>query len=310
MDLYDDVDLPEPSTLFDDYKGRTPYAERCWMRLFGMQEHILNITPSPGSYNMSERRYEFLARMTHKQREAFHHAYDPDNAKYYELRNTGKLEGQTLDRYKYQRFLKDYLRCVAAIDDNVGRMLAYLERSGQAENTVVVYSSDQGFFTGEHGWNDKRWMYEETLQMPFLMRFPGRIDPGTKIDAMIQNIDYAPTFLDIAGVKIPDEVQGRSLLPLLKGDTPDDWRQSIYYHYYMDGAYNLPRFEGVRTDRYKLINYYYPEQDWELFDLTNDPQELRSVHDDPEYADVRKELLEELARLRKQYQLPPLDTGQ
>lgn len=306
MDLYDNDTLPEPETLFDDYQGRSRYAEECWMRLWGMEEHILNIVPPAGQYDMNERRYEFLGRMTDEQRAAFHKAYDFENAEYYRLVDQGIMQGRMLDTYKYQRFLKDYLRCVAAIDDNVGRLLDWLDEQGLAENTIVVYSSDQGFFTGEHGWNDKRWMYEETVSMPLVMRWPGHIKPGVKVDAMVQNIDYAPTFLDAAGVDVPEEVQGRSLLPLFNGETPEDWRNAIYYHYYMDGAYNLPRFEGVRTDRYKLINYYYPEQAWELFDLEKDPNEVNSVHDDPAYAGIKSMLMEKLEDLRDEYDLPPL----
>lgn len=303
MDICDGKTLPEPETLFDDYQGRTRYAEQCWMRLFGMEEHILNITPPAGQYDMNQREFQFLGRMTDEQRTAFHRSYDPDNEEYRVLRTAGQLEGRGLGRYMYQRFLKDYLGCVAAIDDNVGRILTWLDEQGLSENTVVVYSSDQGFFTGEHGWNDKRWMYEETVSMPLMMRWPDRIAPGTNVSAMVQNIDYAPTFLDIAGVPVPDEIQGRSLLPLFGGNVPDDWRDAIYYHYYMDGAYNLPRFEGVRTERYKLINYYFPEQDWELFDLEKDPHELRSVYGDSQYADVRDALKRELQRLRKQYEV-------
>jgi len=309
MDICDGRVLPEPPTLFDDYQNRSPYAEQCWMRLFGMEEHILNIVPLAGQYDANEREYQFLRRMTETQRQAFHRAYDPDNDEYRRLRAEGKLEGRALDRYKYQRFLKDYLGCVAAIDDNVGRILDWIDKQGLSENTVVVYSSDQGFFTGEHGWNDKRWMYEETLSMPLLMRWPGKIKPGIKIDAMVQNIDYAPTFLAMAGAAIPDEVQGQSMIPLLGGEPPDDWRQSIYYHYYMDGAYNLPRFEGVRTNRYKLINYYHPDQAWELFDLKEDPQEMRSVHGKLDYAGIQSGLENELERLRDQYGLPLESNG-
>lgn len=308
MDKYEGIDLPEPPTLFDDYKGRTAYAERCWMRLFGMDEHILNIVPHSGQYDMNEHKFQFLGRMTEAQRAAFHKAYDPDNDEYRRLCAGGKLEGRAMDRYKYQRFLKDYLRCVAAIDDNVGRILDWLEAEGLADNTVVVYSSDQGFFTGEHGWNDKRWMYEESLSMPLMMRWPGRIPSGIKIRSMVQNIDYAPTFLDMAGVPIPEEVQGRSLLPLFEGKVPSNWRDAIYYHYYMDGAYNLPRFEGVRTERYKLINYYHPEQDWELFDLQEDPREMKSVYGNPVYSDIQKQMKTKLQQLREQYDLPPLGT--
>ena len=309
MDLCDGKTLPEPATLFDDYQNRTRYAEQCWMRLFGMEEHILNIVPPAGQYDTSQRKFQFLGRMTESQREAFHRAYDPDNEAYRHLRAAGQLEGRALDRYKYQRFLKDYLGCVAAIDDNVGRILDWIEGQGLRENTVVVYSSDQGFFTGEHGWNDKRWMYEETLSMPLMMRWPGRIPSGITIRSMVQNIDYAPTFLDMAGAPIPAEVQGRSMLPLFGGKRPGDWRDAVYYHYYMDGAYNLPRFEGVRTDRYKLISYYFPRQEWELFDLKEDPQEMRSVYGDPEYEEIRKALKQNLERLRRQYDLPPQTSG-
>ena len=307
MNNYDDVTLPIPSTFFDDFKNRSPYAGKCWMKLAGMQEPILNITPRAGRYDINERKFEFLKRMTPDQRDAFHRSYDPDNDAYRRDRAAGKLNGDDLSRYKYQRFIKDYIRCVDAIDDNVGRLLKWLEDNNLADNTVVVYSSDQGFFTGEHGWNDKRWMYEETVSMPLMMRWPGHIKPGTRVNAMVQNIDYAPTFLDIAGAKTPDEVQGRSLLPLFSGNTPSDWRKAIYYHYYDDGSYNLPRFEGVRDARYKLVNYYFPKQEWELFDLEKDPNEIRSVYGDPAYAEVQKKLNQDLQRLRKQYDLPPLN---
>ena len=173
------------------------------------------------------------------------------------------------------------------------------------DNTIVIYSSDQGYYTGEHGWAEKRWMYEESLRMPLVMRWPGRIKPGTRIDGMVQNIDYAPTFIEIAGATVPAAMQGKSLLPLLTGKTPDRWRQSIYYHYYDHGAHNVPRHEGVRTGRYKLIHYYTDGQ-WELFDLEKDPNELTSKYNDPAYADVQSKLNLELATLRKQYKLPLL----
>ena len=304
MKMLEGQQVAEPETLFDTYKGRSSYAGKCWMRLFGMSEHVLNITPPLGEYDSGKQPYQFLGRMTQSQRAAFHQAYDSENKIYRRRVADGVLNGRSLDRYKYQRFMKDYLRCVAAIDDNVGRILEYLDSHGLAQNTLVVYSSDQGFFTGEHGWNDKRWMYEQSLSMPLLMRWPAVIKPGARIEQMVQNIDYAPTFLDVAGVAVPNEVQGCSLVPLLQGQSPRSWRREIYYHYYMDKAYNLPRFEGVRTERYKLISYYKPSQEWELFDLQKDPNELQSVYGDASYRNVRARLKKKLAELRAKYDVP------
>lgn len=307
MDDYDGKDLPEPETLFDDYANRNSYAAKCWMALSGMQEHVLNIVPPQGECDINEKPHTFLGRMSESQRAAYHAAYDPDNARYREMKAAGRLEGEALTRYKYQRFIKDYLGCVSAIDDNIGRILAWLEAEGLADNTMVIYSSDQGFFTGEHGWAEKRWMYEESFMMPLIMRWPGRIAPGTRIDALVQNIDYAPTLLDIAGVEIPDEIQGRSLQPLFGGKVPADWRRSIYYHYYDDRAYNLPRFEGVRNHRWKLIHYYRPTEEWELFDLKQDPQEMNSLAADPARAKQLDRMKAQLQKLRTQYRLPALE---
>ncbi len=308
MDKYDAMTLPVPATLFDDYRGRVDYVRQTQMEIRIMPEMLLNIVPLAGEpIDLSEHRYNWLARMTDAQKAAYHRAYDPDNRAFRAMVERGEMVGLTKEHYWYQRFMKDYLRCVAAIDDNVGRILDWLDENDLAENTIVIYSSDQGFFTGEHRWAEKRWMYEETLSMPFMMRWPGRITPGTRISAMIQNIDYAPTFLEIAGAEIPEDVQGRSLVPLLDGTPPEDWRDAVYYHYDDGDAYNLPKIEGVRTERYKLINYYAPRQAWELFDLQVDPLELRSVYDDPAYAAVRRDMLRELARMREKYD-SPIDT--
>ncbi len=218
--------------------------------------------------------------------------------------------------WKYQRFIKDYLRCVASIDDNVGRLLDYVDQEGITDNTVVIYTSDQGFFLGDHGWFDKRFMYEESLQMPFLVRYPAEIAPGTVIDAMALNVDFAPTFLDLAGALVPLFMQGHSLRPLWQSFVPDDWRQSMYYRYWMhmDSIHGVYSHYGVRTLRYKLI-YYYAQAlgtsgstddskppEWELFDLEKDPYEMHSVYADPEYAGVVDELKQELTRLRNKLQ--------
>lgn len=213
------------------------------------------------------------------------------------------LTGRALRSWLYQRYIKDYLRCVASIDDNVGRLLDYLDADGLTDDTVVIYTSDQGFFLGDHGWYDKRFMYEESLRMPFLVRYPREIPAGSTSEAMALNVDFAQTFLDYAGVPDPGDMQGASLRSVFAGNTPDDWRRSMYYRYFMhcDGSHNVYAHYGLRTHRHKLI-YYYEDQpeppEWELFDLERDPCELHSVYHDPAYAGVRDELRAELKRLR------------
>lgn len=234
------------------------------------------------------------------------------------------LEGHALRRWAYQHYIKDYLRVVAAIDEGVGRLLDYVDEAGLADDTIVIYTSDQGFFLGDHGWYDKRFMYEESLRMPFLIRYPREIAPGSACGEILTNVDFAPTFLEYAGVAAPAEFQGRSARPLLAGATPSDWQQSLYYRYWMNGAHhNVAAHYGIRTKRYKLIYYYYDglghagtqnvaltdgrgrpaercegDPEWELFDLEKDPAELRNVVDEPAYAGVRRELTDELHRLQ------------
>lgn len=212
------------------------------------------------------------------------------------------LTGQALKKWKYQRYIKDYLRCIASVDENVGRLLDYLDESGLAENTLVVYTSDQGFYLGEHGWFDKRFMYEESLRMPLLLRYPQKIKAGSVSDDIVLNLDFGETFLDFAGVSQPAEMQGQSFRPILEGKTAPDWRTSMYYHYYeYPAVHAVKRHYGIRTRRYKLIHFYYDIDAWELYDLEKDPNELNNVYDDPAYSDVVKELKTELEGLRKQY---------
>jgi arylsulfatase A-like enzyme len=212
------------------------------------------------------------------------------------------LTGQALKKWKYQRYIKDYLRCVASVDDNVGRLLDYLDGAALTENTVVIYTSDQGFYLGDHGWFDKRFMYEESLRMPLLVRYPKEIKPGSVNDDIVLNLDFAPTFLDFAGVARPDEMQGHSIRQLLQAKTPKDWRTSMYYHYYeYPGAHMVKRHYGVRTRRYKLIHFYDDIDAWELYDLEKDPNELNNVYGSREYAAIEKRLKAELQRLRKRY---------
>jgi arylsulfatase A-like enzyme len=298
---YEDQKIPEPPTLFDDYAGRASPATNQEMTI---RDHMypaydLKITPpDPDNEEDVSLWAASYDRMTSEQQAAWDEAYGPRNRDFAEA----GPEGDERVQYFYQRYIKDYLRCIASVDDNVGRILDYLDRTGLSENTLVVYSSDQGFFLGEHGWYDKRWMYEESLRMPFVARWPARIPPGTRVPRMIQNIDYAPTFLEAAGLPIPDDIQGESLLPLMQGRDPDTWRESIYYHYYeFPAVHMVARHYGVRTDRYKLIHYYQTGE-WELFDLERDPLELSSVYGEPSYAPVVEELRSELIRLRDLYQ--------
>jgi arylsulfatase A-like enzyme len=209
------------------------------------------------------------------------------------------LSGAALKRWKFKRYMQDYLACVAAVDDNVGRFLDYLDQNGLAENTIVIYTSDQGFFLGEHNFFDKRFMYEESLRMPFLIRWPARIKPGSVNKGMILNVDFAPMLLDAAGAKVPADMQGRSFLPLLRGQTPKEWRTSMYYRYYHPGHHNVAAHYGVRTDRYKLI-YFNKLNQWELYDLRKDPLETRNIYADPASAGLANKLKAEMYRLKKE----------
>lgn len=301
LKLYADVKVPEPSTLFDDYATRSDAAR---MQEMEIDRHMwmyydLQVPPidSDAELDGPDRwAAGSLDRMTAAQRAAFEAAYAAENAVF----RAAGLEGREVVSWKYQRYIKNYLRCIAGVDDSVGRLLDYLDASGLAENTIVIYSSDQGFFLGEHGWYDKRWMYEPSLRMPFIIRWPGVIDPGSRSDALAQNVDFAPTFLAAAGAEVPDAMQGASLLPLLRGETPNDWRDEIYYEYFEVGIHAVQPHRGVRTDRYKLI-HIHPLDQWELFDLEADPDELHNRYGDEGLASVQADLTQRLERLRRAY---------
>jgi len=299
--LYEGVVFPEPATLFDNYQNRQPYISKHWM---GLDVAKLDAIPPRGSNYKPDREHtKALARMTEKQRQQWHDAYDTWSQAYYDFMNSPVAKDPVkLRKFLYQRLVTTYLRCVAAIDQNVGRLLQWLEDNHLANDTIVIYSSDQSYFLGEHGMAEKRWMYEESLRMPLVMRWPGKIKPGTVVTKLVQNIDYAPTLLDAAGVPVPKEMQGRSLIPLLDG-RQKEWRKAIYYHYYTNGEHNVPRHDGVRTDRYKLISYY-TDGTFELFDLEKDPHELRNIYDNPEYRDVVKRMLKLLNEERRKAQVP------
>lgn len=263
--MYDDVDIPTPETFNDDYSGRAHPAHTALMRMDDLTSTDLKQTPPAG------------------------------------------LNTDELRKWKYERFIKDYLACIASVDDNVGRLLGYLKEHQLLDNTIIVYTSDQGFFLGDHGWFDKRFMYEPSLRMPFIVRYPKEIKAGTICDAMVINADFAPTFLDFAGVKKDPEMQGESFRGWLRGDKPANWRDAMYYHFfeYPDSDHLVARHYGVRTDRYKLIHYYHPVNEWEMFDLQKDPNELNSVYKDPNYESTVAELKERLDKLREQYKDPP-----
>ena len=302
LTLYDGQHVWEPPTLFDDYSGRASPAAANRMEIgrHMVSAHDLKINPPPDTPEDDPVLRQWMrsyGRLNPAQKAAWDAVYRPKN----EAFRKANLQGKDLIRWKYQRYIKDYLRCIASVDDSIGRILRYLDETGLSENTVVVYSSDQGFYLGEHGWFDKRWMYRESLRTPLLVRWPGVVKPGSTSRALVSNLDYPETFLEIAGVDVPPDMQGRSLVPLLEGKAPRNWRESFYYHYYESQvAHGVPAHERVRTERYKLIRFYESDE-WELFDLERDPEETQSIYALKGMESVTAELKRELGRLRKMY---------
>ena len=278
-----DRQYPEPDTLFDEFPGRSNAVRDHDMGIDRTFTDLdAKLTPPPN--------------LTPEQLKVWNEYYGPRN----EAFRKANPQGKDLVRWRYNRYMHDYLACVKAVDDNVGRLLGFLEQEGLAKNTLVVFTSDQGFYLGEHGWFDKRWIFEESLRSPLVMRMPGLIKPGQVSQQIVSLIDFAPTFLELAGLESLPEAQGRSLLPLMKGEHPADWRKSLYYHYYeFPVPHRVRPHYGVITDRYKLVHYYLPDvDDWELLDREQDPSEVKSFYHDPAYADVVKYLHTELDRLR------------
>ena len=301
--LFDGIDMPEPPTLFDDHSHRIEALKKQEMTIakhfsWGL-DMFLHGKPTDPRFIGGLANGEY-ARMTVAQKAEFDAAYGPENEKL--LAALPTMTDDDLTRWKYQRYIKNYLRTIRAVDENIGRTLEYLEESGLAKNTVVIYSSDQGFYLGEHGWYDKRWMFEESLKMPFVIRWPGVTKAGIKPEAMIQNIDYAPTFLEMAGAAIPADMQGKSIVPILKGEgkTPDDWRNAVFYQYSGENTHHVARHDGVRDSRHKLM--HFPDtNEWMLFDLEKDPQEMKNVFADPTYSAVVEKMKILYADLKKQY---------
>lgn len=297
--LYEDKEFALPDNFFDDYEGREAAAAQ-EMSIVKDMDMIYDLKMlRPDKETRLKSLYEsFIGRMDKGQRAAWDAFYGPVIDDFYQK----NLQGKELANWKFQRYIRDYMKTVKSLDDNVGRVLDYLKENELLDNTLVVYTSDQGFYMGEHGWFDKRFMYEESMRTPLIMRLPKGFDRKGDITEMVQNIDYAPTFLELAGVKVPDDIQGVSLLPLLKGEKPADWRRSLYYHFYEYPAEHMvKRHYGVRTDRYKLIHFYNDIDAWELYDLEKDPAEMHNVINDPAYSGVLTDMQAELKKLQIQY---------
>lgn len=305
--LYDDVEFPLPDTYFAEHEGSLGSKEQQQTIYQDMYEgHDLKLTKKKASPELAWNPWKTdFERMTREQRSTWDQAYQAKNDAFHDA----NLSGKELAKYKGQRYLQEYLATIASVDEGVGQVLNFLEENGLAENTIVIYTTDQGFYLGEKGWFDKRYMYEESLAMPLLVKYPGVIKPGTTIDAMTQNLDFAETFLDYAQVEIPEDMQGKSLRPLLENTFKgDDFRDAVYYHYYDYPAFHMvKKHYGVRTKRYKLMHFYDDIDTWELYDLEEDPKELKNQIDNPEYDNLEKKLRAKLAELQKKYEVTPTD---
>lgn len=293
LDFDHDRKYPLPDTLFDDYSGR------------GKAEHDQDMMISSTMRLNEDCKLATPPDLSPEQRRVWDAYYQPRNDEFLKE----NLSGKALVEWKYNRFMHDYLGCIKGLDDNVGRLLKYLDDSGLATNTIVVYSSDQGFFLGEHGWFDKRWIFQESARAPLLVRWPGTAKAGIDCSQIVSSLDLAETFLDAARVPIPSRMQGRSLISLLQGETPPNWRTAFYYHYYEYPAWHRVRpHYGVITDRYTIAHFYWPDVDyWELFDREKDPEEMKSVFGDPAYTQVQADLMKQVIQLRKELKEPPKD---
>lgn len=299
---YEDKTFALPETFYDDYAGREAAAAQ--EMEIGNNDHMDIVYDTkmykPGQNTRLTPNYmAMIGRLDSKDRAYYDYFYDSLSTEF----NSRHLQGKELAEFKYQRYMRDYSKVLKSLDDNIGRTLDYLKQSGLLDSTLVVYTSDQGFYMGEHGWFDKRFMYEESYSTPLVMRLPEGLKGHGDIQEMVQNIDYAPTFLDIAGAPIPSDIQGRSLLPLLEGKHPKDWRKSLYYHYYEYPAeHSVKRHYGVSTaDGWKLIHFYQDNNSWELYNLNEDPSELNNIYGKPGTEKVTKRLMKELIKLQKEY---------
>ena len=283
--LWEDIEMPYPSNFNDSYEGRELTAGDTEMTMDYFSRQYMKMT-APDSLSKKQ------------QRQWLQYGFKPSEV----VTPSKDLSPQEVREWKYQKYIKDYLATIRSVDDNIGKVLAYLKENGLEENTIVIYASDQGFFLGEHGFFDKRFMYEESLKMPFVIRYPGQIEAGTVVSDIVSNIDFAPTLLEMAGVPIPEKVQGNSFFKILKGQASNDWRQSMYYHYYEYPYYHRvqPHY-GIRNQRFKLIHFYYNIDTWEFYDLENDLSEMNNLINNPAHASTISSLKSELYQLKESY---------
>lgn len=303
LGIFNDTVFPEPETLFDDYEGRGEAARSQDMNIENTldDEWDLKLLTREEILAGNNRLHDVYIRMPEEVQHKWDSVYAPRIAEY----RSGKLQGDELVRWKYQQYMRDYLATAMSVDESIGRVMEYLEEIGELDNTVIVYTSDQGFFLGEHGWFDKRFMYEECLRMPFVIRYPKMIKAGSTSKAICMNVDFGPTFLDLAGIEVPSEMQGLSFRKVLekKGRIPAGWREAAYYHYYEYPAeHSVKRHYGIRTSDCKLIHFYNDIDQWEMYDMKADPQEMRNVYDDPAYADKRAQMHRILEQVQQEYE--------
>lgn len=289
---------PVPDNFFDDYEGRRAAAEQ----KMSIREDDMDLRYDLKMQDESiPSRFPWInhtARMNDAQKRAWEAHYTPIKNDFL----AQNLQGANLHLWKYQRYMRDYLACIRSVDENIGRVLKYLEDNNLLDNTLIVYTSDQGFYMGEHGWFDKRFMYEESFRTPLVMRLPKGYSAKGEIDLMVQNIDYAPTFLDMAGVRIPEEIQGMSMKPFLKNEDKIEWRDAVYYHYFeFPNEHMVKRHYGIRNSRYKLIHFYYDINEWEFYDIQKDPSEMSNLINDPTYADIIQKMKGSLKELIVKY---------
>ena len=301
--LYEDVTYPLPENFYDDYNNREA-AKTAEMRITDHMDVIydLKMNREDKDSRLKATYESFCNRMDSDQRAAWDAFYEPIIEDFY----SKNLQGKELAEWKYQRYIRDYLKVVKSLDDNVGRVLKYLEDNGLLDNTLVVYTSDQGFYMGEHGWFDKRFIYEESLHTPLIMMLPASLPRRGEVTEMVQNIDYAPTFLEIAGVEVPADMQGKSMLPILKSkEAVPDWRDDLYYHFYEYPAEHMvKRHYGVRDGRYKLVHFYDDIDTWELYDLENDPYEMNNIYGKPGTDKITNDMMRKLKEAQEEYDDP------